>query len=217
MTSLRVTLYLDVRVDEVDSEKLEAAISDLLLHNLTSMANAGDDVKLELSYKKGYDDNGCNPAACDPYFVVSIFSNERVPTINLTYTTGSTQDSADITFRDVATIGQAPNPIVSTYDHWPGAVVVTVDVYDNNSAQAGVPDVLLANLSMTVTQYPLPASNTTLYSLLFPPVNNNSSGEIVTCSVDQGLVCNNADNFPIPCSDYQVRLLAVIHAKSGQV
>ncbi|KAK7501349.1 hypothetical protein BaRGS_00007474, partial [Batillaria attramentaria] len=41
-------------------------------------------------------------------------------------------------------------------------------------------------------------------------VNNipyHSSGEIVTCSVDQGLVCNNADNSPIPCSDYQVRYL----------
>nr|KAG5709676.1 hypothetical protein BaRGS_027701 [Batillaria attramentaria] len=58
MKSLQLTLYLDVHVDEVDSEKLEAAILDLLLHNLTSMAIAGDDVKLELSYKKGYGDNG---------------------------------------------------------------------------------------------------------------------------------------------------------------
>ena len=32
-----------------------------------------------------------------------------------------------------------------------------------------------------------------------------SSGEIMTCDLDGGLVCNNADNFPVPCSDYQVR------------
>ncbi|XP_025095657.1 mucin-5AC-like [Pomacea canaliculata] len=32
-----------------------------------------------------------------------------------------------------------------------------------------------------------------------------SSGEIVTCTVDTGLVCNNADNDPIPCSDYEIR------------
>ena len=32
-----------------------------------------------------------------------------------------------------------------------------------------------------------------------------SSGEIVTCTVDQGFSCNNDDNFPIPCSDYQIR------------
>ena len=32
-----------------------------------------------------------------------------------------------------------------------------------------------------------------------------SSGEILTCSASEGLVCNNADNFPIPCSDYQIK------------
>ena len=32
-----------------------------------------------------------------------------------------------------------------------------------------------------------------------------SSGEILTCTTDGGLVCSNADNFPIPCSDYQIK------------
>ena len=32
-----------------------------------------------------------------------------------------------------------------------------------------------------------------------------STGEILTCDMDHGLVCSNADNFPIPCSDYQIR------------
>ena len=32
-----------------------------------------------------------------------------------------------------------------------------------------------------------------------------SSGEIATCDLNTGMVCNNADNFPIPCSDYQVK------------
>ena len=32
-----------------------------------------------------------------------------------------------------------------------------------------------------------------------------SSGEILTCTTDGGLQCNNADNFPIPCSDYQIK------------
>ena len=32
-----------------------------------------------------------------------------------------------------------------------------------------------------------------------------STGEIATCELDTGLVCNNVDNDPIPCSDYQVR------------
>ena len=32
-----------------------------------------------------------------------------------------------------------------------------------------------------------------------------SSGEIATCDLSTGMVCNNADNAPIPCSDYQVR------------
>ena len=32
-----------------------------------------------------------------------------------------------------------------------------------------------------------------------------SSGEVAECSVDRGFTCNNADNFPIPCSDYKAR------------
>lgn len=32
-----------------------------------------------------------------------------------------------------------------------------------------------------------------------------SAGEIASCHVVSGLTCNNGDNFPIPCSDYQVR------------
>jgi len=32
-----------------------------------------------------------------------------------------------------------------------------------------------------------------------------SSGEILTCDVTNGLVCNNVDNFPVPCSDYKIR------------
>ncbi|KAL8604894.1 hypothetical protein ACOMHN_028522 [Nucella lapillus] len=32
-----------------------------------------------------------------------------------------------------------------------------------------------------------------------------SSGEILTCTTDGGLQCNNADNFPIPCSDYKIK------------
>ena len=36
-----------------------------------------------------------------------------------------------------------------------------------------------------------------------------SSGEVATCDLNTGMVCNNADNFPIPCSDYQVRYRCV--------
>ncbi|XP_067650638.1 mucin-5AC-like [Haliotis asinina] len=32
-----------------------------------------------------------------------------------------------------------------------------------------------------------------------------STGEIMQCSVENGLVCNDQDNFPIPCSDYRIR------------
>ena len=32
-----------------------------------------------------------------------------------------------------------------------------------------------------------------------------SSGEVLTCTTDGGLQCNNADNFPIPCSDYKIQ------------
>ena len=32
-----------------------------------------------------------------------------------------------------------------------------------------------------------------------------SSGEVAECSVERGFTCNNADNFPIPCSDYKAR------------
>ncbi|XP_048245023.1 mucin-5AC-like isoform X2 [Haliotis rufescens] len=32
-----------------------------------------------------------------------------------------------------------------------------------------------------------------------------SSGELLTCDLKNGLTCNNADNAPVPCSDYKVR------------
>ena len=36
-------------------------------------------------------------------------------------------------------------------------------------------------------------------------IEHFSSGEILTCTTDGGLQCNNADNFPIPCSDYRIK------------
>ena len=32
-----------------------------------------------------------------------------------------------------------------------------------------------------------------------------SSGEQIMCSLQNGLVCNNSDNAPLPCSDYKIR------------
>lgn len=32
-----------------------------------------------------------------------------------------------------------------------------------------------------------------------------SSGAIMTCNPERGLICNNDDNFPIPCDDYKIR------------
>ena len=32
-----------------------------------------------------------------------------------------------------------------------------------------------------------------------------SSGEKLTCDLNDGLSCRNSDNAPIPCSDYKVR------------
>ena len=43
-----------------------------------------------------------------------------------------------------------------------------------------------------------------------------SSGEILTCTTDGGLQCNNADNFPIPCSDYKIRYECTCPRKSLQ-
>ncbi|XP_076461744.1 uncharacterized protein LOC143294198 [Babylonia areolata] len=42
-----------------------------------------------------------------------------------------------------------------------------------------------------------------------------SSGEILTCTTDGGLQCNNADNFPIPCSDYKIKYLCSCPASSA--
>ena len=36
-------------------------------------------------------------------------------------------------------------------------------------------------------------------------IEHFSSGEILTCTTDGGLQCNNADNFPIPCSNYRIK------------
>lgn len=32
-----------------------------------------------------------------------------------------------------------------------------------------------------------------------------SSGEVLTCDAATGLTCNNADNFPVTCTDYKIR------------
>lgn len=32
-----------------------------------------------------------------------------------------------------------------------------------------------------------------------------SSGEMVSCTINNGLECLNDNNYPVPCSDYQVR------------
>ena len=32
-----------------------------------------------------------------------------------------------------------------------------------------------------------------------------STGEIAMCSIEGGSVCLNADNYPMPCSDYKIR------------
>lgn len=32
-----------------------------------------------------------------------------------------------------------------------------------------------------------------------------SSGEMLTCYADSGLVCRNADNFPVDCQNYKIR------------
>ena len=40
-----------------------------------------------------------------------------------------------------------------------------------------------------------------------------SSGEIVSCSVNNGFECLNANNFPVPCSDYKVRYFCDCNSK----
>ena len=34
---------------------------------------------------------------------------------------------------------------------------------------------------------------------------SESTGAILTCDLDKGLVCRTSDNFPVPCDDYQIR------------
>ena len=41
-----------------------------------------------------------------------------------------------------------------------------------------------------------------------------STGEIIECSLERGLVCLNADNDPIPCSDYKIRYMCECESKS---
>ncbi|KAK7483904.1 hypothetical protein BaRGS_00024788, partial [Batillaria attramentaria] len=41
-------------------------------------------------------------------------------------------------------------------------------------------------------------------------------GEVVACSVDEGLVCNNDDNTPVPCSDYKVRYFCDCHPETTE-
>ncbi|XP_041367296.1 uncharacterized protein LOC121381939 [Gigantopelta aegis] len=38
-------------------------------------------------------------------------------------------------------------------------------------------------------------------------IPHESTGEVATCDLQNGLVCNNKDNSPVPCSDYKVRYL----------
>lgn len=33
----------------------------------------------------------------------------------------------------------------------------------------------------------------------------HSTGAIQSCTKEQGMICNNADNFPVGCEDYQIR------------
>ncbi|XP_071142315.1 mucin-5AC-like [Mytilus edulis] len=41
------------------------------------------------------------------------------------------------------------------------------------------------------------------------PIPYYSTGEIVRCDKHHGLVCNNADNFPVPCHDYKIRYYCI--------
>lgn len=45
-------------------------------------------------------------------------------------------------------------------------------------------------------------------------VPSYSSGEILTCTVDNGLECSNKLNDPIPCSDYKIRYHCLCSANS---
>lgn len=36
-------------------------------------------------------------------------------------------------------------------------------------------------------------------------ISSESAGEIMQCTVEGGSACLNADNAPIPCSDYKIR------------
>ena len=40
-----------------------------------------------------------------------------------------------------------------------------------------------------------------------------STGEIAMCSIEGGSVCLNADNYPMPCSDYKIRYFCECNGK----
>lgn len=40
-----------------------------------------------------------------------------------------------------------------------------------------------------------------------------STGAIQHCSVERGLICNNADNFPVGCDDYSIKYFCVCSGK----
>ena len=42
-----------------------------------------------------------------------------------------------------------------------------------------------------------------------------STGAIQQCTKEKGLICNNADNFPVGCDDYQIRYYCVCSGKFG--
>ena len=49
-------------------------------------------------------------------------------------------------------------------------------------------------------------ASTLQYSYVyFAGISSDSTGEIIQCTIEGGLVCLNDDNAPIPCSDYKVR------------
>lgn len=44
-----------------------------------------------------------------------------------------------------------------------------------------------------------------------------SSGEVLTCDAATGLTCNNADNFPVTCTDYKIRYYCQCPGKKSPV
>lgn len=45
-------------------------------------------------------------------------------------------------------------------------------------------------------------------------ISSESAGEIMQCTLEGGSVCLNADNAPIPCSDYKIRYFCKCDGKN---